>query len=63
MDESLRKAQQKYEQSEKGKARRKKYRQKPEVRERELSSECKDAKRIYMREYMRLKRAKEKQGE
>ena len=68
MDDNLKKAQANYEKSEKGKARRKRYRDKPEVkaRERELDCERKEYKREYMREFMRLKRAKlkeEKQGE
>ena len=68
MDGNLKKAQEKYEKTEKGKARRRKYREKPEVREREreLDRERREYKREYMREYMRLRRAElknEKQGE
>jgi hypothetical protein len=53
-DDPLKKAQDKYEKTEKGKARRKKYEAKPEVQERRKS--CVRDRAEYMREYRRKKK-------
>lgn len=61
MSDNYDESKKKYEQSEKGKARKRKfmkqYRERPEVQEREKSRD----RREYMREYMKKKRAEAKE--